>query len=113
MTVHEHAQRVLSAGIDGEANADDLALATSHVERCVECQRAAGGFAKVVEATRRLLPGHVARLDPELAGDPARAAPGPGGRHLTGRRQRRLAASGPCRQAQSGAPIGRLRRCHR
>jgi hypothetical protein len=57
MTVHEHAQRVLSAGVDGEANADDLALATSHVERCVECQRAAGGFAKVVEATRRLLPG--------------------------------------------------------
>ena len=45
MTVHEHAKRVLSAGVDGEADADDLVLATAHVVRCPECQRAAGGFA--------------------------------------------------------------------
>jgi hypothetical protein len=56
MTVHEHAKRVLSAGVDGEADPDDMTLALAHVERCADCQRTAGDFARVVEAVGALTP---------------------------------------------------------
>jgi hypothetical protein len=88
MTVHEHARRVLSAGVDGEADPDDMALALAHVERCPDCQRAAGDFARVVEALRALTPagrpawldGLPDRLQPRDGGDPPPELPGLGDR---------------------------------
>jgi hypothetical protein len=109
MTVHEHAQRVLSAGVDGEADADDLALAMAHVERCRDCRRVAGDFARVVESVGDLLPaGRAAWL---TAGDlpdhdpPGPGATDPGGGGLT-RRKVAYALADP----RGGAPVAVMTR---
>ncbi len=52
MTVHEHVQQVLSAGLDGQVDDDQRFLAERHLEQCGACAAAAEAFARAAEAVR-------------------------------------------------------------
>lgn len=55
-SVHHHAQRLLSASLDGEADPDGLALAQAHIRRCPVCQQTARDFDRVGTMTAVTLP---------------------------------------------------------
>ncbi len=55
-SVHHHAQRLLSASLDGEADPDGLALAQAHIRRCPVCQQTARDFERVGNMTAVTLP---------------------------------------------------------
>jgi hypothetical protein len=69
VTVHEHVQQVLSAGLDGQADPDRRFLAERHLEQCAACAAAAERFAQVDRLAREVLvPSGPAPFEAALAG---------------------------------------------
>jgi len=80
VTVHEHAQQILSAMLDGRVDPDQRFLAERHLQQCEACRAMVAAFAGVDALGREvLLPSgpapFEAALAERLAAEPARGQP--------------------------------------